>query len=242
MYRALGFDLDNTLYDQAQHVRSFFGEAGSWLHERSSIAAAVAEQSFVRAWERRTMAYPFLFDEALRDLGLWRADWVQTLIAKYRSHRCPLQLYEGVRPLLERLSARYPLFLITDGNGGLQRYKVEELGLHEFFGCILYTGDYGRAWEKPAVHTFSLAALLLDLPAASCVFIGDDPDRDIEGARRAGMATVRVLSGPYRDRPCPLRPDQVLNHVSELESVLEKSSFSMRISRRKRWTTFVSCT
>ena len=224
MYRAFGFDLDNTLYDQAQHLRSFFREAGEWIEERSGAPAEIAAACFSAVWERRTMACPFLFDEALRELGLWNADWVRELVSRYRAHQCQLLLEDGVRPLLERLAARYPLFLITDGNGKLQRSKVEELRLAEFFRFTLYTDDYGPDWYKPSVQPFSRAALLLDIPPASCLFIGDDPDRDIAGARRAGMRTARVLNGPYRHRPCLPPPDLVLDRIAHLEAALKRQS------------------
>jgi len=222
MYQAFGFDLDNTLYDQGQHLRSFFAEAGEWLRAQSGVAPEIASACFVAVWERRTMAYPFLFDEALRDLGLWRADRVRDLITKYRAHRCGLMLEPGVSGMLDRLSRRYPLFLITDGNGELQRSKVEELRLSEFFKFILYTDDYGPGWYKPSAHAFSRAASLLDLPAAACLFVGDDPDRDIEGARRAGMATALVLRGPFQHRPCVPPPDIALERIAQLETALSE--------------------
>jgi len=219
MYSALGFDLDNTLFDQSQHLRSFYRQAGIWISKRSGVAAAVAEQSFVRTWERRTMASPFVFDEALERLGLLRPDWVRELVAQYRAHRCPLTLYDGVRGLLERLRRRYPLFLITDGYGELQRYKVERLGLRPLFDAVVFTADYGLGWEKPSVYPFIRAALLLGVRAEQCLFVGDDPERDIDGARRARMAAARVLTGPYRNYPCQ-PPYTVLQEVAELETEL----------------------
>jgi putative hydrolase of the HAD superfamily len=222
MYRAFGFDLDNTLYDQSQHLHSFFREAGRWLAERSAMPAAEIERAFVCEWKRRTMACPNLFDEALRELGLWRPDWVRELVRKYRAHRCPLMLYDGAQLLLERLARNYPLFLITDGHGSLQRFKVEQLGISSLFRAILFTDDYGPGWSKPAPYAFTRAAALLDVPVSSCLFTGDDPHCDVEGARRAGMATARVLNGPYRYRPCVAPPDLTVRHAGELEEALEK--------------------
>lgn len=223
MYQALGFDLDNTLYDQSQHLRSFFREAGLWLSERASVPAAAAEDCFTRVWERRTMSYPFLFDEALQELGLWRGDWVEQLVQSYRAHRCPLTLGSGVRNLLTGLASRYPLFLITDGFGMLQRFKVDRLGVAEYFRVIVYTGDHGPGWHKPSANAFLAAAQRLDLPASDCLYVGDDPERDVAGARAAGMSSARVLQGPYRTKACEPPPDFVLPCVTELEAALSRS-------------------
>ena len=221
MYRAFGFDLDNTLYDQAQHLYPFFAEAGVWLHRRTGISAREAEESFLRTWRCRTMSYPFLFDDALRSLGLWRSDWIRELVDHYRCFHPPLRLFEDVRPMLERLSRDHSLFLITDGHSALQRYKVDELKLSEYFDVLWYTGDYDTSWRKPAPNLFLRAAMLLDVPAPSCLFVGDNPERDVAGARLAGMAAARVLSGPFRNRPCEWQVDMVLDRASHLDEVLE---------------------
>lgn len=220
MYSALGFDLDNTLFDQSQHLRSFFRQAGAWVSEQADVAGETVEKSFIRTWERRTMACPFVFDEALQELGLWRPEWVRELVAKYRSHRCPLAPYYGVRGLLARLARTLPLFLITDGHSELQRFKVDNLKLRPFFRATIFTADYGPGWEKPAPYAFHRAALLVGVRTAQCLFVGDDPERDIKGAKGVGMATARVLTGPYRDRACQPPPDLVVPQAVELEAIL----------------------
>jgi putative hydrolase of the HAD superfamily len=230
MFQALGFDLDNTLYDQSQHLCSFFGEAGRWLNERTDVAAETAEQCFERTWERRTMSDPFLFDAALQELGVWRADWVKELVQLYRRHRCPLTLAPGVRSLLDHLRPRYELFLVTDGHGPLQRFKVEQLGLSEWFPVVIYTDDRGPSWCKPAPAAFLEAARRLGLAAEACLYVGDDPERDVQGARRAGMATARVLQGPYRNRPCLPPPDFVLDQLRELKAVMNLARWPLAAS------------
>ena len=230
MYQALGFDLDNTLYDQSQHLRSFFRVAGRWVNDASGVPARTAEEAFISVWERRTMACPFLFDEALQDLGVWRPKWVQELVKRYRSHRCALTLYDGVRTALERLSDYYALFLITDGNAELQRFKVEQLGLSDLFRCRIFTGDFGPEAAKPAPFAFLRAAGWLDLPPSLCLFVGDDPERDIAGARGAGMAAARVLSGPYRYQRCVPPADALVRNMRELETLLDASRET--VSRR----------
>jgi len=128
--------------------------------------------------------------------------------------------------MLDRLTRRFPLFLITDGNTELQQYKVRELRVSEYFQTIVYTGVHGPAWHKPKKPAFLHAARLLDVAPASCLYTGDDPKRDIQGAHRAGMATARVLSGPYQYQPCWPPPDVVLSYVTALEQVVAAPSRS----------------
>ncbi len=45
---------------------------------------------------------------------------------------------------------------------------------------------------KPHPYAFAAVADALSLDPARCVFVGDDPVRDIAGAKRAGMHAIQV--------------------------------------------------
>jgi putative hydrolase of the HAD superfamily len=49
--------------------------------------------------------------------------------------------------------------------------------------------------EKPDSRIFELALQKLGLPAERCVYVGDNYDRDVVGARRAGL--VPILIDPF---------------------------------------------
>lgn len=166
------------------------------------------------------MAYPFLFDDVLHALGVWRRDRVLDLILQYRAHRCPLLCYPGVPSLLENLARQYALFLITDGHRALQEFKVDQLCLRRFFRVAVFTDDLGPNGQKPAPQAFLDAASRLGLPPASCLFVGDDPDRDITGAYLAGMCAVRVRTGPYWRNSCLVGPDFTISDVPALAGIL----------------------
>ena len=48
MIRAVGFDLDNTLYDQTQHVFPFFSAAAAHLGEEVGLQSATIEKTFAK--------------------------------------------------------------------------------------------------------------------------------------------------------------------------------------------------
>jgi putative hydrolase of the HAD superfamily len=223
-YPAIGFDLDNTLYDQGQHMRSFFREAAAYVARAVRCDPSAAEAAFVDTWKRRTSYYPHLFDEALGLIEVSDGDLVRVLVALYHQHRADLTLFHGVRELLARLRSRHALFLITDGNAEMQRGKLESLGITEAFDELVLTGAFGRAWAKPATAPFEHVLARLGGDSQDYVYVGDNPACDFYGARQLGIRTVRVMTEPFKHVAPPSRDheaDVVLENTIDLEQVLD---------------------
>ena len=224
MISTVGFDLDNTLYDQSQHFRSFCREASCWLENEASVPPGRTMRAFGHVVRRRTFAHAHLFDEVLEALGIWRKAYVRELIDRYHRHRARLVPYPGVLGTLESLSARHLLFLITDGESNMQRAKVESLGIARFFAVAVYTGDYDdKRRAKPSTAPYADACAQLGVEPGACVYVGDNPRCDFEGARRLGMKTIRVMTGPFAELAPKDRqvPDLTVNTLPEIRSALE---------------------
>jgi HAD superfamily hydrolase (TIGR01662 family) len=112
--------------------------------------------------------------------------------------------YEGVREGLTHLSALVPVGIVTDGDPRIQRAKLHALDLRvKLFVC---SDEMSHEFRKPHVFPFKRAAVVLRVRASDCVFVGDDPGRDIAGAADAGMRTVRVGTGAYANVPDEVAP------------------------------------
>lgn len=194
MIDAVLFDLDDTLYDQRQwldgawdavsHAAEALGVAASAL--RPHLAAVAAEGS----------ARGGIIDRALARLGA-RAE-VAPLVDAFRSYRAPaLDLYPGARAALEEVAKRVPIGLVTDGDVAIQRGKITSLGLEDAFSVVVLSDELGRHRRKPHPAPFVRAFTRLGLPPGKVVFVGDHPEKDVAGAHRAGMRSVRVLTGEY---------------------------------------------
>ncbi len=218
---AIGFDLDNTLFDQAQHMRSFFVEAAQHVAVRHGVSSEAAHQALLNVWLVRTSYYPHLFDEALAELGLTDAHTVKALVALYHEHRAELSLFEGVEAMLRRLRERCELFLITDGNERMQRGKIESLQLTDRFDHVVITGAFGKAWSKPALHAYNLVIEHLGGDARNYVYVGDNPACDFLGANELGMTTVRVMTSPFSTH-APPSPAHEARHIVQRTIDLER--------------------
>ena len=68
----------------------------------------------------------------------------------------------------------------------------EALGIAELFDVTVLPGDVGAT--KPDPRPFEAALRALEVSPEQAVYVGDDPTRDFEGARRAGLATFDVTT------------------------------------------------
>lgn len=198
--QAVFFDLDETLYDQSQYLRGAFADvAGAVAREVGGDERALAA-SLRRI--RRTVGtdHPMLFDVWLERHGLHSRERVARCVAAFHDHRpLRLQLYPGVDRVLPTLARRYHVGIITDGHAGMQRTKIEALGLADRVHTLVYSATLSRC--KPDPEVFHHALRLAGVSPRSAAFVGDHPIRDIAGARQAGMWAIRALVGEFRHEP-----------------------------------------
>ena len=71
-----------------------------------------------------------------------------------------------------------------------QRRKIDTMGLTPLFDVIVLSGEVGV--HKPDRRVFDHATRYLGVANEDCIFVGDNPDGDIVGARNAGMEAVWI--------------------------------------------------
>ncbi|NLD88040.1 MAG: HAD family hydrolase [Clostridiales bacterium] len=84
----------------------------------------------------------------------------------------------------------YKLGIITNGPIGMQNAKMDTLGedFRAMFDIIIVSADFGV--HKPDPSIFSFACAELGFETNECVYVGDHPRNDVEGARGSGMHTI----------------------------------------------------
>lgn len=100
-------------------------------------------------------------------------------------HRNQVDHYPDTLDALRRLSAKYRLMALTNGNADIHR-----VGIGHFFEGSVAAGDLGVA--KPDPRIFQEALDRLQLTAAEVLHVGDDPQLDVQGAVNAGLPAVWV--------------------------------------------------
>jgi putative hydrolase of the HAD superfamily len=191
---ALIFDLDNTLWDVGpvilraeQLLVEFLARAYPRVLERHTLASMRELRARV-ATEQPAMQHDFtwLRLETLRRLAR-EAGYAERMADEafevfYRA-RNEVVLYDDVLPALTALEARCRLFSISNGNADLA-----VIGLGHFFERSLSARDAGVL--KPDPRIFGRLLTDAGLDAARVAYVGDDPDADVDGARRRPAAGV----------------------------------------------------
>jgi putative hydrolase of the HAD superfamily len=120
--------------------------------------------------------------------------------------------------VLHQLKKNFRLGLITNGAPDIQGTKIDGSNLASFFETIIISGDHG--FGKPDRRIFQLALQRLEVAAHEAVMIGDSLNRDVAGARDAGIRTIwinrykRTLTGSH-----PV-PDIELTDLRDLLTIL----------------------
>lgn len=216
--KAVIFDLDNTLLDRTKTFRHF---ASGWT-ERYFGHVADAANITERVIELDEDGYKDkreLFRELLDELPWSNRPELDDLMDDYAryyvSHAC---LMEHALEMVSELRSTYRIGLITNGRTAIQYGKIDRLGIRELFDFILVSEEAGV--KKPHAAIFELALERLGVSADECVYIGDHPKNDIEGAGKAGMRTIWMeINQPWRE-DIAAQPDHRIKRLSELRGIL----------------------
>lgn len=184
------FDLDNTLTDRNATIRRYadvFVEAfREQLHpEVTSL------QLFDLFLESDGGGYEGHQSELLSRHRIWSGIIEAEVLTRHWKDWVPRnsEPMAGLYEMLDWLAGKpVKLGLITNGSSLAQRSKIERLKVAERFDAIVISEEAGV--KKPNPEIFELAVRKLRTSAASCVFVGDDPTNDYQGAVQAGMTPI----------------------------------------------------
>lgn len=193
---ALTLDLDDTLWPVLPALERADQAVDAWLrrhHPDVARAWPIAAMRALRmqvATERLDLAHDFTSQRQLTLRQAFAACGVddapiETLWEIYFAARNSVELYPDSLPALQRITARWPLASLTNGNADLQR-----IGIHAHFVHHICARDSGVA--KPDPRIFLAAAERLGVAPEQILHVGDDPAMDMAGARDAGLRTAWI--------------------------------------------------
>ena len=173
------FDLDDTLYNEKEYVRSGFKAVSDYLGGGYEY----------QLWES-FVSGKLAIDELLKVLG--REDEIADVLSIYRIHKPNIHLNAGVIEMLSELKRKnIRVGIITDGRPETQRNKIKALGLE--VDDVIITDELGGVqFRKPCDISFRIMATRWRLSPSEMVYVGDNPDKDFQAPRQLGMQTVWI--------------------------------------------------
>lgn len=206
--KAVVFDLDGTLLDRRSSFEAFVRD--QW--RRFDSLQKVDEKAYVRnVIELDGDGYApreALFASTVARFEL-PSELSATLLRDYRAGfpgACVL-FADAAQTLTRLRAAGLKLGLITNGSVRMQGRKLSCLALMPAFDAVLISDAEGVS--KPDPEIFRRALERLGTMADQAVFVGDHPELDVSGARRAGMRAV-------------WRRDQAETRVVQADAVIDE--------------------
>lgn len=196
------FDYGGTIDSHADHWSHIIHEG--WQHAGLDVPEDVFRDAYVHAERELARVRHILpgdnFLELLRkkmrielsrlvDLEYISPDDVPAtadIIARYcydYARRC----IEDARPVLEALSERYPMVLVSNFYGNVDEV-LRDFDIRRYFRGIIESAVVGI--RKPDPRIFSLGVVALGLPADRVLVVGDSLTKDILPARTIGCRTA----------------------------------------------------
>lgn len=98
------------------------------------------------------------------------------------------RMFPGSVEILQYLSSKYRIFLVTNGFVEVQYNKIKNCGIDKYFDAVFTSEEVGC--NKPNKEYFESVMNSTESLAAESIIIGDDIDVDIKGAAQVGIDTL----------------------------------------------------
>jgi putative hydrolase of the HAD superfamily len=221
-FKAISFDLDDTLYDNKpiiarmeQGLLDYLGhllpESKSlppdyWLkHKNACLQQEPAWYHDVTRLRRESLR------SGIRALGysdLLAASFADDALAYMLVLRNDFKLPDESVRLLRQLAQHFPLVAISNGNADIHR-----LGASHLFNYAFHAGS--ERMKKPDSQLFEVACQALQIETGELLHVGDCSHADIYGALNAGCQAIWIRTD-NQQRTLKTLPHGEISNVSEL--------------------------
>lgn len=204
--KAVFFDLDNTLYPydlcntyaqkkvfesltkkyslDLKTVQKHFKEARLLTHQRLKNTAASHHRLF--------------YLQTVLEKITGRTQVKETLILSdlfWKSYFQKMHLHPGWLKILKSLKQKnIKILILTDLTAQIQLQKLKKLKIDRLIDFVVTSEEAGI--EKPHPLIFKYALQKTNCRAEQVIMIGDDQTKDIQGAQKAGIKSIRVNHVP----------------------------------------------
>lgn len=198
MLKAVLFDIDDTLYSFANGHSIAMPVVCSYAEEQFGIQTEQFNKYCTEAmkqqfqWDSTTAgchSRTIRFQQVLERLGLplWYAVVLDDVY--WSSLLSAITPFPGVMEFMTGLRERgVRLGTGSDMTTNWQLKKLHKLGLLDLLDFVVTSEEAGV--EKPDKRLFELCRRKAGCQAEECLFIGDNLDKDVLGAQRAGMQAL----------------------------------------------------
>ena len=218
--RAITLDLDDTLWEIAPVIARAERTLALWLDEHYPRINSHFDKEAVIGLRNEIIAK---HTDKLHDLRFLRRavlarmaetagyhdTFVDAAFKVFDEQRNTVQLFPDVIPGLQRLSKKFRVLALTNGNANL-----ETIGIRHLFHDVVTAAEVGAA--KPDKRIFAAACKRAGVRANEILHVGDHPELDVDGARSVGMRAAWVNRIGHAWPEDMMHPDITVSTIEEL--------------------------
>ena len=195
------FDLDDTLYNELDYLRSAYIEIAKKLNPESWELLFLKMFSLFR---NKKNVFQILCEEYQVDLP--------ELLRLYRNHNPRIKPFDGILDVMLNIKEKKgKIAVLTDGSTSTQNKKIEALGLKNHIDKVVTSEDVGT--EKPSEQNF--VAIENTFSKKNYVYIADNLKKDFITPNRLGWKTVCLVDNGkniHKENYLYLNPEFLPNH------------------------------
>lgn len=199
MFKAVLFDLDNTLLDFLTFKKETAKAAAKAMIKQGLPDDEINVYGKIfSVYDVKGIEYQKTFYEVVKqyDLEVNLAEKIQQagILAYLQRKSEVLRPYPMVKPTLRKLREKgIKLGIVSDGPRNKVWQRLIITGLENEFDFVITHSDTQEF--KPHSSAFRVALKRLGVLPDAVLFVGDNPARDIKGAKAAGMRTCLAKYG-----------------------------------------------
>lgn len=198
------FDLDHTLWDFEKNSELAFGQIFAESYPDLPISHFLEHyipinREFWQRYQRNEISQEDLrygrllssFEKLGRPMSREEAGQVSVRyidLLPENNH-----LFEGTLEILDYLSSRYTLHIITNGFSQVQQKKLEKSGIASYFATVSDSESTG--FRKPDRRMYENALEAASARAETSVMIGDCLEADVKGSMDCGIRAFWFANG-----------------------------------------------
>ncbi len=228
IYRNVFFDLDRTLWNFEQNATETLLEIIAHFNLNQLIGN---KEEFVerynyyndRLWEdyragaiKKTELRHVRFQQLFSHYNISDPALIAQ-ISRFFLNENPSKkaLMPGAVELLEYLSRKYRICIISNGFHDVQLTKIISSGISRYIYKVFTSDQIGAAKPSKEIYNYSVSSI--NARKAESIMIGDDDVKDIKGAQAAGID--QIYYNP-EGKSHQLKPTYEVRHLSEITSIL----------------------
>lgn len=223
--KAVVFDVDDTLYEQAApfgraYEAVFHNRYRLDIRELFRLNRIRSDEVFL-PWQEGKMTFQdmviYRAKNSFQDMGISITDEeAKKFQEAYEYEQKHLQMTPYMHQLLEKCKKTKKLAIISNGESMHQWEKIRQLGVLKWIDekNVFVSGD--TQFIKPDKRAFFHAAKQLKAEPKNCLYVGDNYENDVIGAKKAGWNVIWMNRYEIAAPNDKIKPDAICYNEQQL--------------------------